>query len=125
MLAGVVGVSVALAERAVDSVAGYAEDVAAGAVAGGFGAGWRSVAVVAGRLARVWVGVKAGLAVHGCAALKKVFCQCRDCWNGVRLIHEHSTADDGIDIAQGCWEVEQSALHEGGCTLLIPLVCGP
>jgi len=39
MLAGVVGVSVALAERAVDSAAGYAEDVAAGASAGGFGAG--------------------------------------------------------------------------------------
>ena len=28
---------------AVDSVGGYAEDVAAGAVVGGFGAGWRSV----------------------------------------------------------------------------------
>jgi len=71
VLAGVVGVSVALAERAVDSVAGYAEDVAAGASTGGFGAGWRSVAVVAGCLAWGWVWVissaEAGLAVHGCA----------------------------------------------------------
>ena len=60
MLAGVVGVSVALAERAVDSVAGYAKDVAGGAVIGGFGACWRSVAVVAGCLAGGWVWLKSG-----------------------------------------------------------------
>jgi len=38
-MAGVVGVFAAMAERAVDSLAGYAEDVAAWAVVREFGAG--------------------------------------------------------------------------------------
>lgn len=56
-MAGVVGESVALAERAVDSAAGYAADVAPSPDAGGVGFAQGAAVLVAGGLAGVSVGL--------------------------------------------------------------------